>query len=99
MKRSRRLTTVGVLDVVAGVAMELAGLGGCMNVINAGRSQDAWLIAAMAPGVVAMIAGFRILDGKKGWAFALAGSLCAIPVVLGLVSTGIVVSSRDDFDR
>jgi len=99
MKRSRKLTTAGILDVVAGVAMELVGLGGCMNVINAGRSQDAWLIALMAPGLVALIAGIRILDRKKSWGFALAGSLCAIPAILGLVSTGIIASSRDDFDH
>jgi hypothetical protein len=99
MKRNRKLTTAGTLDIVAGVTLELAGLGGCMNVINAGRSQDGWLIALMAPGLFAMIAGIRILDRKKNWAFALAGSLCAVPAVLGLVSTAIIASSRDDFDR
>ena len=97
MKRSRKLTVAGVLDLVAGMGLALASVGGCMNVINAGRTQDAWMLALVAPGIVAMIAGIRILDRKKGWALALAGSICAILAGLGLVSTGIVVTSKREF--
>ena len=97
MKRSKKLTAAGVLDLVAGIGLALVSLCGCMNVINAGRTQDAWIVALAAPGILAMVAGIRILDRKKGWGLALAGSICAIAAGLGLVSTGIVATSRREF--
>ncbi len=97
MNKSRKLRAIGILNVISGVGLALAGLGGCMNVINAGRTQDAWIIALLVPGTVAMISGLRVLDGKAGWHFAIVGSVCAIPAVAGLVSTAMVATCRAEF--
>jgi hypothetical protein len=63
MKRSRKLTVAGVLDLVAGLGLAFVSIGGCMNVINAGRTRDAWIVTLAAPGILAMVAGIRILAG------------------------------------
>jgi hypothetical protein len=94
--KTRKPNVAGVLNIVSGVIMILVSFGGCMQVINLGRLQDAWMFFLIIPGVVALVGGINAISRKK-WALALAGSICAIPALLGIVSTICVMDSKQEF--
>ena len=93
----RKPVVAGILNIVAGAVGIMASFGGCMNVVNAGRTQDAWLILLAIPGTFALIGGIYARR-RKQWPLAFVGSLCAIPAVLGIVSTALTVLSKKEFE-
>jgi hypothetical protein len=95
---ARAPVIAGVLNIIAGVLGIMASFGGCMNVINAGRTQDAWMIALVIPGSIALVGGLYARR-RSNWLLALLGSICAIPAVLGLISTALIVASRKEFHK
>jgi hypothetical protein len=74
----------------------MASFGGCMNVINAGKSSDAWMLALVIPGCLALIGGLYT-GMRRQWWLALVGSICAIAAAMGIVSTIIVARSKREF--
>jgi len=67
-----------------------------MNVINAGRTQDAWILSLIIPGALAIVGGIYARK-RRNWTLALIGSICAIPAVLGIGSTTLLALSRKEF--
>jgi hypothetical protein len=98
VKNTKAPIIAGVLNIIAGVFGIMTSFGGCMNVINAGRTQDAWIIALVIPGSLALVGGLYARR-KSNWLLALTGSICAIPAVLGLISTVLIVSPRKEFRK
>jgi hypothetical protein len=98
VRNTRMPSIAGTLNIVSGVLGIMASFGGCMNVINAGRTQDAWMIALIIPASLALIGGIYARK-RSNWLLSLIGSICAIPVVLGLPSTVMIVSSKKEFPR
>ncbi len=90
------LNIAGILDIVAGILLMLFSFGGCMNVINAGRNSDAWMIALFIPGCLALIGGLYA-RARRNWVLALLGSICAIPAAVGIVSTIFVIRAKQEF--
>ena len=90
------LNAAGILDMVAGALLMLFSFGGCMNVINAGKASDAWMLAMVIPGCLALIGGLYARM-HRNWGLALVGSICAIPAVLGIVSTIFVIMAKGEY--
>lgn len=67
-----------------------------MNVINAGRTQDAWMLALFIPGVLALVGGIYARR-RTTWPLVFIASICAIPAVLGIASTVLITLSRNEF--
>jgi hypothetical protein len=76
---------------VAGILDMVSGIGLC-------RTQDAWMLALIIPGLLALIGGIYARQRIK-WVLAILGSICAIPVFLGVISTILVVTSRGEFKK
>lgn len=86
----------GVLNIISGIIIIMISFGGCMNVINAGRTQDAWMLALFIPGGLALVGGIYARR-RTTWTLAFIGSICAIPAVLGIASTVLIMRSRKEF--
>ncbi|MEW6143065.1 MAG: hypothetical protein AB1597_07960 [Chloroflexota bacterium] len=67
-----------------------------MDVINAGKTEEAWMLALYILGAIALIGGIYALS-RSNWRLALIGSICAIPTGIGVLSTIFVVLSRKEF--
>jgi hypothetical protein len=96
LKRTSKPKIAGILNMIAGVVFGAAAFGGCMNVINAGRTDDAWMVALLIPGTLSLIGGIYALSREK-WPLAFAGSILAIPIGLGILSTICITLSRNEF--
>jgi hypothetical protein len=86
----------GILNIISGIIIIMISFGGCKNVINAGRTQDAWMFALLIPGSLALVSGIYARR-RTTWFLALTGSICAIPAVLGIASTVLITLSRNEF--
>jgi hypothetical protein len=95
---TRKPDVAGILDMVSGIGLGLVSLGGCMNVINGGRTQDAWMLALIIPGVLALVGGIYARQ-RTNWVLAFIGSICAIPVFLGVISTVLVFITKKEFKK
>ena len=94
---TRKPVVAGILNIVSGAVGIMASFGGCMNVVNAGRTQDAWIILLVIPGTLALIGGIYARR-RTQWRLAFIGSLCATPAVLGIVSTVLILLSKKEFE-
>ena len=54
------------------------------------------LISIALPGILAILGGVFSIT-RRSWVFALIGSLCALPLGLGIISLVLLVQSRDAF--
>jgi hypothetical protein len=94
---TRKPNVAGIMNMVSGCLLCLASFGGCMNVINGGRTQDAWMLSLFIPGVLALVGGIYARTRKK-WYLALVSSICAIPAVLGIGSIILIALSKREFE-
>src|SRR5208283_3014290 len=87
---------IGVLLYVTLVAIGLSvGLGTSLSTSSDIRL-GLVLVLLIAPAIVSIFGGISALK-RKQWKWALAGSIFAIPFVLGLVSTALVILSKKEF--
>jgi hypothetical protein len=97
MKITRKPNVAGILNIISGIILIMISFGGCMQVINLGRTQDAWIISLIIPGALAFVGGIYSRR-RKQWSWALVGSICSIPAVLGIVSTVFIITSKQEFN-
>jgi len=96
MIQTNKPNVAGILNIVSGIIIIMISFGGCMNVINAGRTQDAWMFALLVPGALALVGGIYARR-RTTWPLAFTGSICAILAVLGIASTVLITLSRNEF--
>ena len=109
MKRSRKLTVAGILDLIAGGLGFYLGpyyqVSLSISIGNGPGSIEFWngayiYLAELVILVVLPIAsGVASLRGKT-WGLAFAGSLCAIPVLfIGLPASILLWQSKEDWSK
>ena len=97
LKRTSKPKVAGILNMVSGFVLGAASFGGCMNVINAGKTEDAWMLLLLIPGTLSLVGGIYALSRRK-WGLALTGSILAIPIGLGILSNTFNALFRREFE-
>jgi len=108
MKRAKLPTVAGILNIVSGsvwiiillllylFAVVLAiGFGGSFSA-KTGLHLGLRIALLSVPAIISIIGGTFALK-RKHWGWALVGSICAIPFVLGLASTILAATSKEQF--
>ena len=96
----------GILSIMAGLLWIIGELfislvlGGLSIILDVGILPAflLWLIGAAiaVPGILAIVGGIFSLR-RRQWALALIGSVCAIPLGLGIAATILLALSRREF--
>ena len=96
MNKTWKPKVAGILNIVSGLILGAVSFGSCMEVINVGKTEMAWWILLIIPGVLALIGGIYSGERRK-WNFVFLGSICAICCGLGILSVVLVSISRKEF--
>jgi hypothetical protein len=102
-------TIVGWLDIVAGIIgllfvafIILIVIGFAVGFGNYNEFSQAriWVIfiAFALPGILAIIGGISSIK-RRNWTLVLIGSICAIPLGLGIIGVVLLVQSRKEFNH
>ena len=95
------------LPVVAGILIIIVGAGELLTglAISAAGAAATWFIAGLGGvigfplillGIVAIIGGIYSLR-RKAWGMALAGAICTLPGVMGILATIFIALSKQEF--
>ena len=99
----------GILSIVSGatwlviilsLVMLVVGLAAVFGTPLAGWVAVRFALAMTllaAPGVVSIIGGVFSLRRRR-WRVALAGAICAVPLLLGIVAVVLLANSRREFN-
>jgi hypothetical protein len=109
MVRTNKPTIAGWLDIAAGIIgllfvafLTILAIGFAIGFSNPSELNQIriWsvLFALAIPGILAIIGGVFSLK-RRTWILAMIGSVCAVPLVLGIISVVLLVQSRNEFTR
>ena len=107
MANNNKPLIAGWLDIVAGIIwlfmvafldLVILGFSVGFGTPRGANVLHLWIIiiALALPGVLSIIGGVLSLK-HRGWTLALIGSICTIPLGLGIVAVVLLVQSKNDF--
>jgi len=105
--RTNKPTIAGWLDIVAGIIwllfvafVILLVIGFAVGFGNYNEFSQAriWVIfiAFALPGILAIVGGV-FSQRRRIWILALIGSVCAVPLGLGIIAVILLIQSRNEF--
>ena len=107
MVKTNKPIIAGWLDIATGIIWLLfvallilfviglvVGFGGSVGAIHT----HAWVVLAAftLPGILAIVGGVFSLR-RRVWGLELIGSICAVPLALGIISVVLLIQSRNEF--
>jgi len=100
METTWKPTAAGICAIIGGVIELIFGLVTLSMGSFAGGLFMGWFAAMGAPfivlGIIAILGGIFALK-RKTWWLALVGSICAIPVGIGILALIFVILGKNEF--
>ena len=98
--------TAGILTLISGIILLIAGIAFAVLGDIIGAFAGMWGLGgiiggpAIALGIVSIVGGIFALQ-RRIWGLALAGAICAIPLifVMGILSIIFLALSKDEFAK